>query len=258
MSPQSATRVRVAPAGQDGAAVPAAEELVQHRSWRDGPVVRQGDSVLRERMGVREHREPLGRPAKMHQLRHGGCAFGGEARIAGARSMLRYSSSCSRCGCAASGRSQESPSHRRAGLTCRRTGRLRRCRSARSGWWAPVMRSRSNGICSCLSGCNAAAATADRITRVGDFPICVLSPSARSTANGSATLRAARHHPRASLHTSPASTATSARSTASPSTCASGPPSPPTAANRCTGGRVRHHRPLPRADDARIIAPRAT
>ena len=96
-------------------------------------------------MGVREHREPLGRPAKMHQLRHGGCAFGqfGEARIAGARSMLRYSSSCSRCGCAASGRSQESPSHRRAGLTCRRTGRLRRCRSARSGWWAPVMRSRS-------------------------------------------------------------------------------------------------------------------
>ena len=75
---------------------------------------------------------------------------------------------------------------------------------------------------------------------------------------GSATLRAARHHPRASLHTSPASTATSARSTASPSTRASGPPSPPTAANRCTGGRVRHHRPLPRADDARIIAPRAT
>src|SRR6202022_248290 len=45
---------------------------------------------------------------------------------------------------------------------------LRPCRSARSGWWAPVMRSRSNGTCSCLSGCNAAAATADRITRVGD------------------------------------------------------------------------------------------
>ena len=71
---------------------------------------------------------------------------------------------------------RQSPSHRRAGLTCRRTGRLRPCRSARSGWWAPVMRSRSNGTCSCLSGCNAAAATADRITRVGDFPICVLSP----------------------------------------------------------------------------------
>lgn len=28
--------------------------------------------------------------------------------------------------------------------------------------------------------------------------------------------------------------------------------------HRCTGGRVRHHRPLRRADDARIIAPRAT
>jgi MFS family permease len=62
------------------------KQRVQHRSWRNGPVVRQGDSILRERMGVRErHREPLGRPAKMHQLRHGGCAFGqfGEARIAG-------------------------------------------------------------------------------------------------------------------------------------------------------------------------------
>ena len=32
-------------------------------------------------------------------------------------------------------------------------------------------------------------AMADRITRVGDFPICVLSPSARSTANGSPTPR---------------------------------------------------------------------
>jgi CheY-like chemotaxis protein len=32
-------------------------------------------------------------------------------------------------------------------------------------------------------------AMADRITRVGDFSICVLSPSARSTANGSPTPR---------------------------------------------------------------------
>jgi len=61
------------------------KQRVQHRSWRNEPVVRQRDSILRERMGVRErHREPLGRPAKMHQLRHGWCAFGqfGEPRIA--------------------------------------------------------------------------------------------------------------------------------------------------------------------------------
>src|SRR4029077_33398 len=48
------------------------KQRVQHRSWRNEPVVRQRDPILRERLGVRErHREPLGRPAKMHQLRHG-------------------------------------------------------------------------------------------------------------------------------------------------------------------------------------------
>ena len=101
-------------------------------------------------------------------------------------------------------------------------------------------------------------AMADRISRVGDSSICVLSPSARSTANGSATLRAARHHPRASLHTSPASTATSARSTAPPRHAHAVHRPHRLPLHRCTGGRVRHHRPLRRADDARIIAPRAT
>jgi len=101
-------------------------------------------------------------------------------------------------------------------------------------------------------------AMADRISRVGDFSICVLSPSARSTANGSATLRAARHHPRASLHTSPASTATSARSTASPSTCARGPPSPPTAATSMHGWPSPSPPPSTSRRRRPHIAPRAT
>jgi len=50
-------------------------------------------------------------------------------------------------------------------------------------------------------------AMADRITRVGDFPICVLSPSARSTANGSPTPRIRSPRP-----IGPPATATTCRS----------------------------------------------
>jgi hypothetical protein len=120
------------------------------------------------------------------------------------------------------------------------------------------MRSRSNGICSCLSGCKRRRSNSRsdhagwRLPNLCTVPLRTVDRKRK------------RHAPRGAppskslLAHFPASTPASARSTASPSTCASGPPSPPTAANRCTGGRVRHHRPLPRADDARIIAPRAT
>jgi CheY-like chemotaxis protein len=50
-------------------------------------------------------------------------------------------------------------------------------------------------------------ATADRISRVGDFSICVLSPSARSTANGSPTPRIRSPRP-----IGPLATATTCRS----------------------------------------------
>ena len=113
------------------------------------------------------------------------------------------------------------------------------------------MRSRSNGTCH-ASGCNAAAPS-----------ICVMSPSARSAANGGAAPRG--RVPPCTL--APASAAISARSSASPSTCASGSPSPPTAATsmhewpspspqpRTSSSRRPHHRA--RAIELYALVPRS-